>query len=63
LPFALVTIRPTKRVDGSFVPCEQEEATGNDFLTVLRGDKDQLMGAKSALPEVIDRMYTKEGLL
>lgn len=62
--FVFIAVRPTKeQADGSYVQCPQAEATGSDFLTCISGDKDTLMGAKDALPGVIDRLYAKRGLL
>jgi hypothetical protein len=63
LPFVLVVIRPTKPEGEKYVPCKPEEATGADFFTVIRGDKDTLLGSKHNLPDVIDRGYNREGLL
>lgn len=62
--FVMIAFRPTKeQPDGTFAPCAVSDATGCDFLSCLHGATDTLMAAKDELPSVIDRLYTKRGLL
>lgn len=63
-PFVLVSCRPTKEsFDGKHIPCDPVDATGCDFFTCMDGDKDTLMAAKEEVPNIIDRLYKKRGLI
>jgi len=56
LPFVVVGIRPTaKGTDPT--------PTGADFHTVLSGDKDTLRAAGPELPGVIERLYSRSGIV
>lgn len=63
LPFVLVAMRPTEPRGDGFAPTTQARATGSDFLTVLHGDRDVLQAVRDALPGVVERLYTRNGLV
>jgi hypothetical protein len=62
--FVMIAMSPTKELfDGKLSPCDAKDATGCDFHTCLHGDSETLIAAKDELPNVLNRLYTKKGLL